>query len=259
MRWLLMAVLPMTAAAAAASAQPVNYLMRPDVGRIDDAMRRVGEAETPSGSIAAGEIAGTMPFAFRRTGVTTTDSRDMTFYNPRVRIPAGSAGYMVTKFPFSGFMNYTQVEIWCFRVPKGDDAERLMCLNYRPGISNHIEVEERHWPRPKVANGNIFGTTGGPAPAIDERPVQIVPNPVLQYRFDGWSKAGAKVAFLVGGQVSAELQVRQGDDGSVALGLLDGSYLRLTRDPADVSRARSVFVAQGATYDKQTNFKMKPR
>ena len=100
-----------------------------------------------------------------------------------------------------------------------------------------VDPSVAKWPRGKP----IFPVS------IQEQPVTITDTPVLEYRFLGWTSGGAHVAFLVAHREVGQYDVKFEPDGSVHLGLIGGSYIRLVRDHDDPNSAVSIFLATGAT------------
>ena len=243
-------VLAVTGVMSSASAQPVGYRNRPDVGPIDTAMRRAGPVVTPE-SVGPGEIAGTMPFAYRRPAVLKTAASSSVVYDSGIKIPAGSPGFFVGRGDMSDFNLAAVMELWCFQPSKVGGKQDLFCLYLGPVATafHTLPRGSRYWPDTMLANARRLGNTVGPTPELEYREVEILPNPTLQYRFLKWNRKGAAVEFLVGGDVVRGFSVPFEADGSVSLGLLAGGYLQLRKDPSDPTRAMPEFVAAGARYE----------
>lgn len=105
-----------------------------------------------------------------------------------------------------------------------------------------------YWINPDVA-GNPNELNYTTVPQIQEGAVEITADRTLKYRFLGWIGDDAKVEFLVAGQPVVQRTVKAESDHSVRLGLLDGGFLRVTRDGSDPSRAHSEFIPHGGVCD----------
>ena len=221
---------------------------RPDVGPIDMAMRAEGPATTPSGPIAPGEIAGSMPFSYLRTGVLNSDLKGRGLFGQGFHeVTRGSPGFFVgtyrTETQFGGMNN----NLWCFLPARAGNSRESLCILMLglPGASIAVNNSNPYWADPAVAKW----PTGQPVDQveIEEKSVAITDTPVLEYRFLGWTAAGARVAFLVSHRQVGEYTVGREPDGSAHLGLIGASYLRLVPDPDDASRSRATFMPTGAT------------
>lgn len=231
--------------------EATSWWPQPDIGPIDSAMIRNGPVTVPEGAVRPGEIAGSMPFAYRRTGVLKKDLTQLALWARGVRaVPAGTPGYYVGTWIFPGFGVPTRdYEIWCFDTGKtGGRAEGLCFIlgnQNKTKIGWAIKNNTPFWMNPKIAMNpeSNFGTT---VPEIDENGVNINSDNKLQYQFIEWTTKGANVQFLVDGLPVCSKVVEYQPDGSVVLGLLGTSYLQLTRDPSDQTAALSKFVEFGA-------------
>lgn len=228
---------------------------RPDVGPLDSALTREGEASTPAGSFGRGEVAGTMPFAYRRTGVLTKDVMPKTFYVRGVQAPAGAHGFYVGTYVIPGVWPLSRTlssELWCFDTgPVGGRTGGTCFMLYsqsKAPAGGIYRNNNPYWINPDVAgNPNEISYTA--LPEIQEGPVEITAHRTLEYRFLGWAGDDARVEFLVGDRPVVQRTVKAESDRSVRLGLLDGGFLRLTRDGVDPTRARSEFIPHGGVCD----------
>jgi hypothetical protein len=93
------------------------------------------------------------------------------------------------------------------------------------------------------------GIGGANAVVLDERPVDLGQALTLKYRFLRWTVSGAEVEFLVADHPVGTYEATFEADGSVHLGLVGGSYVRLTRAGADLSQAVAEYHPTGATLD----------
>ena len=220
---------------------------KPDVGPIDMALRSEGPVTTPIGAIAPGDIAGSMPFSYLRTGVLNSNLRGRGLFGQGFHeVTRGSPGFFVgtyrTQTQFSGMNN----DLWCFLPSRVGNPRESLCILMLglPGASIAVNNSNPYWADPGVAKW----PTGQPVDQveIEERTVAITDTPILEYRFLGWTPAGAHVAFLVSHRQVGEYTVGREPDGSAHLGLIGGSYLRLVPDPDDASRSRATFMANGA-------------
>ena len=212
------------------------------------ALRSEGPATTPAGSIAPGDIAGSMPFSYLRTGVLNSNLKGRGMFGQGLHeVTRGSPGFFVgryrTQTQFSGMNN----DLWCFLPAKVGNPHESICILMLgvPGASIAVTNGNPYWADPTVARWPTGQTVD--QVEIDERAVAITDTPILEYRFLGWTQAGARVAFLVSHRQVGEYAVIREADGSVHLGLIGGSYLRLVPDPADASRSRATFMPDGAS------------
>jgi hypothetical protein len=116
---------------------------RPDVGPIDSAMRSLGDAATPPSPASAGEIVATMPFAYRRTGVLTSDVKgrgliDLGFHETTT----GAPGFFVGRYGTSTQFGSSVLELWCFLPNRVGGGAESLCLLMLGGPARNLERVE---------------------------------------------------------------------------------------------------------------------
>lgn len=245
----LAALAVLVVAGSAVAGPAVGPRPRPDVGPIDQAMRQDGDVSVPTGPVGPGAIAGTMPFTYLRTGILNSDFSQLGgILAPHVHeVVRGSPGFFVGAFAFDNWTYGIHMRdgLWCFLPSKVGNPHESLCVILSGAVSLVVKNSNPYWIDRGIISDGPHGQLMREV-EIDPQPVMIADHPHLQYRFLGWTTNGARAEFLVNDRLVGQYDVGAEADGSVHLGLIGRSYLRLTHDEANPAAADASFVPTGA-------------
>jgi hypothetical protein len=164
------------------------------------------KAKLNTGTIIDEQIFLSVPYNYSRTAVLKTDIIAKPLFAKKTYVKAGALGYwagrftsrmVTTQYGTSRYGAVQQVEIWCFFGKDGRDADGFVCINDSPQETSLLPI----YTAPYMVTR--FTSSASPMqlerPIIEEKEVEILANPKLDYRLKKISKKYAQFNIEVNG------------------------------------------------------------
>jgi hypothetical protein len=180
-----------------------------------------GEAHVARAPVTEGGSLARIPYRYRHTAVLTQDVRGFSMTVSGVQASTGAPGFYAGTFASSGGYAAPSVsDMWCF-LPGvvGGERETLCLLRNHPSLAAiaPTRLNPYLWTQFSPATGSFDLTH---TPIFERRAVDIPGDLTLEYRFERWTRTGARLKEFAGGR-----EVREFDAPFDAQGLAEVSTI----------------------------------
>jgi hypothetical protein len=193
----------------------------------------VGRPTVATGPVARGGAILSFAYRYRQTAVLTEDVTGYSITVSGIQSPAGAPGYYAGTFANTGtYGTGAASELWCF-LPAvvGGKRESLCLLKNQPAIAAIAPTRMNPWLwtqfAPATGSFDYVRT-----PIYERRAVDIPGDLVVEYRFEGWTRNGARVEMRAVGREVETKEVLRNGGGAVRLRTVAGDF-DLSPDPAN--------------------------
>lgn len=186
------------------------------------------ESELISGAITKGRPFLKVPYNYRRTGTLGADISVIGL----VALKKGAKGYwagnnwatstVVNGRTWGASRTNDRSDVWCFFGSNNFNSNHGLCIR-NDSVSSTV-VLSRYKPHLLSSFTTNNSQMYSQLIAIQEAPMKIFNNQIVEYRFDGWEDAGISVDIYVEGKFQAKQKFPFYSDGIVLAHTIDGSY-----------------------------------
>jgi len=220
------ASVPPPPADAAPPLSPMERIGQPGVVH-SSIIEAVGTPSLAGAAVADGGVLATVGYRYRHTAVLTRDVMGFSITVPGVQAPAGAPGYYAGTFTSSGLhQGAGSMELWCFLPGAvGGKREHLCLLRQTPSLAAiaPTRMNPYLWLQFAPASGTFDYVV---APVFERREVVIPGDLKLEYRFDGWSAAGAaKLGEFAVGRKVRDFEIAPDARGEIRLRTVAGEFV----------------------------------
>lgn len=198
-----------------------------------DVIAPAGDAVIASGPVEPGGLLVRFPYRYRHTAVLTEDVVGFSITVSGVQAPRGAPGYYAGTFVGSGgYGPALSGDLWCF-LPSvvGGERDNICLLRAGPSVAAiaPTRMNPYLWTLFSPATGSFDYVN---APVFERRRVEIPVDLIIEYRFERWTRVGARLVEYAVGRRVREFDLATDANGEARFRTVAGE-MTIARDSAE--------------------------